>query len=232
MVKEISYVNIKEILSRLTRHPLLSDMTLEETVQYVVDFIGIFGMPNFYEDKNVKIKIKDFRGLLPCDYISIIQVEDDKTGKCMRHMSDTFFPTHEHYDDKSFVSEFSFKTQGNVIFTSIKDGFVNVAYKSIKVDKDGFPLLIDNPIYLKTLELYIKKEKFTILYDIGKINANVMQNTQQEYAFKAGQLQGEFTIPSVSEMETISRMWNNLIPRTTRFDNRFKEFDREYIRRH
>lgn len=232
MVKEISYVSINEILSRLTRHPKLRDITLEEVIQYVIDFIGIFGMPKFYEDKNVQIQIKNYRGILPCDYISIIQVEDDKTKRCLRAMSDTFMPNDKNYKNDVNSIELSFKTQGNVIFTSMKDCIINVAYKAIKVDKDGLPLLIDNPIYLKTLELYIKKEKFTILYDCNEINANVMQNTQQEYAFKAGQLQGEFTIPSISEMESITRMWNTLIPDTTKFDNRFKYFDREYIRRH
>lgn len=232
MVNEIRYVSIKEILSRLTRHPKLRDITLEEVIQYVIDFIGVFGMPKFYEDKNVQIQIKNYRGVLPCDYISIIQVEDDKTKHCLRAMTDTFFPNDKNYKKEREFTEPAFKTQGNVIFTTIKDCVINVAYKAIKVDKDGLPLLIDNPIYLKTLELYIKKEKFTILYDCNEINANIMQNVQQEYAFRAGQLQGEFTVPSISEMESITRMWNTLIPDTTKFDNRFKNYDREYIRRH
>ena len=51
MIKNISYINIREILSRLTRHPLLKDVTLEQVVQYTIDFIGMFGMPKLYYDK-------------------------------------------------------------------------------------------------------------------------------------------------------------------------------------
>lgn len=42
-----------------------------------------------------------------------------------------------------------------------------------------------------------------------------------------------FTIPSVSEMEAISRSLQTLIPNVRSFDRGFKDFgDREYLRRH
>ena len=93
--------------------------------------------------------------------------------------------------------------------------------------------MIDNPVFLKTLESYIKREVFTILFDMGKINGNVLQNTQQQYAWLAGQLQSEFTIPSVSEMESIKNSWCTLIQRTHEFDNGFSSLGRrENIKLH
>ena len=66
---------------------------------------------------------------------------------------------------------------------------------------------------------------------MGKITPAVLQNTQQNYAWLAGQLQSEFTIPSQSEMESISRMWNTLIQRTNEFNTGFKSLgDREYLK--
>ena len=59
----------------------------------------------------------------------------------------------------------------------------------------------------------------------------VLQNTQQQYAFLAGQLQSEFTIPSISEMESIKNSWCTLIQRTSEFTTGFKNNgDREYIK--
>lgn len=231
MTREISYVKIKEILSRITRHPLLKDTTLEEVVQYVIDFIGINGMPRLYEDKEAVVEIKDYRGLLPCDCIAINQVKDMESGVCMRAMSSTFMPSDKEYP-KFRERELSFKTQGNVIFTSMKNGEVLISYKSIKVDEDGYPMLIDNAKYLTALELFIKDKKFAILFDLGKINATVRKDTQQEYAWAAGRLHAEFTIPSVSEMETITRMWSTLTFNKTRFDNGFKDFNREHFKQH
>lgn len=233
MNKEYQYINIRRVLDELHRHPLLSDLTLEQIVSYVVSFIGIFGMPKLYQDKEEVLHIEDYRCLLPCDLISINQIKECKTGVCLRSMTDNFMPR-EHYDRSAgykIPQELSFKTQGQVLYVSFKTGDVSVSYKAIPVDKDGFPLLIDNPVFLKALEAYIKKEAFTILFDMGKIASAVLQNTQQQYAWLAGQLQSEFTIPSQSEMESISRMWNTLVQRTSEFNNGFSSLgNKEYIK--
>ena len=233
MVKECQYTNIRRVLDELHRHPLLSDLTLEQVVSYIVSFIGIFGMPRLYQDKEEILHIENFRTKLPCDLISINQIKECKTGVCLRSMTDNFMPR-EHYDRSAgykIPQELSFKTQGQVLYVSFKTGDVSVSYKAIPVDKDGFPLLINNPVFLKALEAYIKREAFTILFDMGKITPAVLQNTQQSYAWLAGQLQSEFTIPSQSEMESISRMWNTLIQRTNEFNTGFKSLgDREYLK--
>lgn len=233
MISEISYINIREALSRVLRHPLLQDVTLEQAVQYTIDFIGIFGMPKLYQDKEEVLHIEDFRAKLPCDLISINQIKECKTGVCLRSMTDNFMPR-EHcdkYEGHKRPQEFTFKTQGRVIYTSFKSGDIIVSYKSVPIDEDGFPLLIDNPVFMRTLELYIKMEEFTTLFDMGKISPAVLQNTQQQYAWSAGQLQSEFTIPSQSEMESISRIWNTLIQRTSEFDNGFSSLgNKEYIK--
>lgn len=233
MIKEYQYTNIRRILDELHRHPLLSDLTLEQVISYVVSFIGIFGMPKLYQDKEEVLHIDDFRAKLPCDLISINQIKECKTGVCLRSMTDNFIPR-EHYDRSAgykIPQELSFKTQGQVLYVSFKTGDVSVSYKAIPVDKDGFPLLIDNPVFLKALEAYIKREAFTILFDMGKIAPVVLQNTQQQYAFLAGQLQSEFTIPSISEMESIKNSWCTLIQRTSEFTTGFKNNgDKEYIK--
>lgn len=226
MVSEFNYISIKEVLSRLLRHPLLQDLSTEAAIQYTLDFISCMGLPNIYADKVTTICIDNFRGILPCDLIAINQVRLARNGVCLRAMTDNFNGTHS--EDKG---ELSFKTQGSVIFTSFKTGDIEISYKAIPTDDGGLPLLPDNPVFLKTLELYIKKEWFTILFDMGKISPAVLQNTQQEYAFKAGQCNNEFMIPSVSEMEAFTRMYNTLIPRVNEFSKSFRHMgDREYIK--
>lgn len=239
MVREKTYVSIKEIISRVLRHPLLKDFNLEQAVQYVSDFIDIFGLPDMFEDKEAVVEIKDFRGELPCDCTAITQVKDVRTGICFRAMQDTFKPNSREYHKGERFCEFykieepAFKTQGRIIFTSIKHCKINISYKAIPVDKDGYPLLIDNGIYLKTLELYIKRELFLVLFETGKVSSAVIQNVQQDYAWRAGQLRGELTNPSMSEMESICRMWTAMIPRMTSFDNGFRDnANREYRRTH
>jgi hypothetical protein len=99
------------------------------------------------------------------------------------------------------------------------------------LDDEGLPLLPDEPTFLRALELYIKKQWFTILFDMNKISPAVLQNTQQEYAFAVGACNNTFIIPSVSEMESIKNMWNQLIPRFNEFRNGFKNLgDKEHLK--
>ena len=77
MITEIRYTNINRILDDIQRHPLMNDITFEQAIAYVIEFIGIFGMPKFYQDKETSIDIEDYRGYLPCDLISVIQVKDN-----------------------------------------------------------------------------------------------------------------------------------------------------------
>lgn len=252
MIKEIQYTNIRRVLDNLMDHPLLRNINLEQAVRYTLRFISLHGYPKLYKDKTTIVQIKDYRGMLPCDLESIIQVKDMHSGICLRSMTDNFEYKNYHNDDccpreesiknqrelyiphKGYSNnELTFKTQGRVIYTSFHHGEVEIAYKSIPVDEDGFPLIIDNENYLAALEAFIKVQVFTILYDTGKINAGILQNAQQDYAWRAGELQDEFTVPSMSEMETYTRMYNTALMSVKHFDNGFKDLgNREYFRNH
>lgn len=225
MVNNVDYVSIRHILDRVMRHPLLSDISLEAAVQYAVDFIGIMGLPNILMDKIETIEIKEYRGVLPCGLVSIHQVRESKSGLPLIAMSDNFNGISTGgTDNPNRVNSAgnTFKTQGRIIHSSIKSGSVDISFTQMLLDEDGFPLIPDNSIFLKALETYIKKEWFTILFDLSKISQQVLHNTQQEYAFLAGQCHNEFIIPSVSEMEAITNNLNQLIMRTNVFDTGFK----------
>lgn len=229
MVTEIQYTDIRRVLDDLMDHPLLRDLTLEQVVRHTIRFISLHGYPRLYKDAEETVDIKDYKGLLPCDLISIVQVKDKKTGKCLRAMTDTFTPRERKERE---VEELSFKTQGRVIYTSFPEGEVEIAYKAIPVDGEGYPLLIDNETYLNALEAYIKVKAFTVKYDTGQIQSGVLSNAQTDYAWAARQLQQEFTMPSMNEMESITRMWNTMIKPVAHFDNGFRHLgDREYRRR-
>ena len=226
MIKENNnYVNIRELLARVTKHSMLKTVDLEEAIRYVVDFISIVGCPTFYLDKEVDITIEDYRGLMPCDLVSIVQVKDKNTGFCLHSMTDSFNPKED-----TFNKELTFKTQGNVILTSFRTGEITISYKALPVDETGIPLLIDNTNFLKALELYIKKEKFSDLYDEGKIREGVMIKVERDYAWAVAQCEKEFIMPSISELQSITNMWNTLIPRVREFDSGFTKLgNRQYI---
>ena len=151
---------------------------------------------------------------------------DNLISMSQNEITDVFNPREDNFN-----TELSFKTQGNIILTSFRTGEVTISYKALPVDETGIPLLIDNANFLKALELYIKKEKFGVLYDEGKIREGIMSKAETDYAFAVAQCEKEFIMPSISELQSITNMWNTLIPNITSFDGGFKNLgNREYLK--
>ena len=183
----------------------MQDLSLETAVDYTIDFMRIVGTPRMFTEKVVRITIDKYRALLPCDYYQTIQVRIPG-GHALVYSTDSF-----HMNNKGNSS--TYKIQGNIIYTSIESGELELAYLAISTDEDGYPLLPDNSSFTRALELYIKKQWFTILFDLGKITSAVLQNTQQEYAWAVGDCQSEFNRMSIDQMEAFSNSWRTMILR-------------------
>ena len=212
------YTTIRLVLDSIMRHPLLQDITLETAVDYAVSFMRIIGVPNIFIEKTEVIEISDYKGLLPSDFHQMIQVKDTKYNTVFRYSSDSFHMS----ENKEETINLTYKLQGGVIFTSIEKGKIEIAYRAIPVDECGFPLIPDNSSFIRALELYIKKQWFTILYDLGKINNNVLNQTLQDYAWAVGDCETEFKRLSIDEMESIATMWRSLLVRPNEHYKTFK----------
>ncbi len=201
-------------MDNLLHHPLLQDLSFERAVNYAVDFVRIVGCPKIFNEKTAKLEIKDYRAPLPCDFHRMIQVRACTCGRAttFRYSTDSFHMSEDkHYN----LPDLTYKIQGQVIFTSMREGEIEIAYEAISVDEEGYPLIPDSSSFVKALELYIKKEHFTILFDTGKITPQVYNNLCQQYAWAVGQAQNELVRPSIDQMQAITNSWNTLIPRAT-----------------
>ena len=214
----MTYTNIKLIMDSLTKHPLLEDIPFEVVVDYAVDFIRLVGTPPYFLEKTQEIDIVDYRGELPCDFYQMIQVrtKDLKNRTiAFRYSSDSF---HMSKHKPTYI-EYTYKIQGNCIFTTVEKGKIEIAYEAMPIDEDGYPLIPDNSAYSRALERYIKLQWFTILFDTGKIALNVLQNAQQDYSWAVGQAGTDLIRPTIDQMQVITAMWNKLLPDT---DNNFR----------
>ena len=215
------YISLKEILDNLLDHPMLREVSFERAVNYTQSFMRIVGCPKIFEEKTAIIEIEDYRGVLPCDFNEIIQVRThntcDDNYKVFRYSTDNFHMS----DNKQDSFDLTYKIQGNVIFTSMKEGTIEIAYNAFAIDSEGYPLIPDNSAFIRALELYIKKQCFTVLFDLGQINQAVYQNVRQEYAWAVGQAQSDLIRPTIDQMQAITNSLNTLIWRTTEHNNGF-----------
>lgn len=201
----MEYTNINTIAAKLTRHPLMEDISMETIIDYAVEFIRIMGIPNTFIEKVVPIEIKEFRGELPCDLYEVIQVR--YKDRIFRESTDSFHMSHD-----KIPGELSYKMNDNCIFTSLEEGTIEMAYKAMPTDMNGYPLIPDNGSYEKALEAYIKLQWFTMLFDLGKVLPVVLQNTQREYHTAVTRAYTGLLMPSLDKMENIARLWNRMLP--------------------
>lgn len=198
-------------MDRITRHPLMQDIPFETVIDYAVDFIRIVGTPPSFLEKTEVLKVDRYRAELPCDFYEMIQVRETKSGIAFRYASDSFHMS----NNRPKVTLPTYKIQNNVIFTSIENGEIEIAYRAMAIDDEGYPLIPDNSSFSRALVAYIKKEWFTVLFDQGKVTDKAMAKADQDYAWAVGQAQTDLIRPSIDQMEMISNMWNKLLPDVT-----------------
>ena len=230
----IRYISLKQILDDILDHPLLQKVSLERAINYTVHFLQIVGSPVIFEEKTAIVTIKDHRGILPCDLNQIIQVRNNDKGHARMHDVYRYSTDSFHMSkDKPKSLELTYKVQNNVILTSLKDGKIEIAYTAFMVDDDGYPLIPENSSFIRALELYIKKQVFTTLFDTGKIQANVYENVCQEYAWAVGQAQSSLIKPSLDQMQALVNSLNTLISRMSEHSKGFiNSGTMERIKRH
>ena len=122
------FITIKDIASEVYDHPLMTDIPFERIVRKTQSLIKIVRMPTVFEDKEADIEISKWRGLLPCDYYQMTQIRaldpNYNVLGTFRYSSDTFHMS----EIKPEYSDYTYKVQGNVIYMSIPNGLIEIAY--------------------------------------------------------------------------------------------------------
>lgn len=207
--------SINVIMDNLSVHPLLRDVPVETVVRYTVDFMRIMGCPYMFEDRTATVKIRGYRGELPCDFY---QITGMRTADGVPYESATAL---FHDVDHDGAGRPTYKIQGGVVTTSTEDDDATLAYSAIDVDGDGFPTLPDNSVFLRALEAYVKAQWFTILFDTGRIAAQVFDNAQREYSWLAGQCATEQNRMTLDRLEALNSSLNTLMQRATMHEKGF-----------
>ena len=206
---EYNTVSIKQIIDRVKRHPMMEDMSEEYIIDYAVDFLRIMGIPSTFDEKFVELDLDNYRAKLPDDFMEIISVrslpnDEGFERHCYkpvyyREATGIFHMSDNKYNREPFV----YKMQGNIIYTSTKKGRIEVAYRAMPVDECGFPLIPDNSIFLRAIESYIKVQYFTILFDQGKLQPQILNQAQQDYSWNVGGVAAESHKLNPDKLESI-----------------------------
>lgn len=241
-----NYRSLGSLLWSLLKNQLAEQLTYEEAAEYCLEAIKLLGAPVLYESKIDKKELTSHKCELPCDLLYIEGVKyyngvDDMNsivdcGIPMREATNTFHMDLNSLDENilnsnsNYISsEFTYKIQKGILFSSIPVGCVTIAYKGIATDEEGYPLIPDNQKVQLALEYYTLSRYLEPLWMAGKITDKAFDYIQQKRYFYMASAQTGAQMPTVDKMESIMSGLNRLIVNTTAHSEGFKKYGQKEI---
>ena len=242
------------ILWKVMKNPLASELTYEEAAEYALEFIKLLGAPSAYENKLFTSELTNYKAELPCDILRIngvryldthnVDNQDMNTTNyiAMREATDIYhFDPEEHRSEQDTEfdlrgnhrrSEFIYKIQKGIIFTSMRNGCIEIAYKGIYVDDDGFPMVPDNEKVGIAMEYYILSRYLEPLWLMGKISDKAFEYIQQKRYFYMPSAFTALQMPNEDMLESTMNGINRLLLSKTMHEKFYKKLgEQERLRK-
>lgn len=236
------YKSLGTVIWSVLKNPLASELTYEEAAEYALECIKLLGAPVIYLNKLEKLNLTSYKAELPCDllYIEGVEYFDGGTNEpiAMREATNIYHLDTDEFSNENSQrnhnrNEFTYKIQNGIIFTSMSDGCIQIGYKAIATDEEGYPLVPDNQKVQLALEYYILSRYLEPLWMMGKITDKAFEYIQQKRYFYVPSAYTSLTMPGIDKMESMMNAINRLIINTTAHQNKFKKLgEKERIRRY
>ena len=208
--------NIRVILDKLSRHPLLKRLSLDAVIDYTVEFMEKTRVLKDLQEKETNLEVNNYIVQLPCDFFKI---------KSIHYNNYEMLPsTSIRIKDKNVIP--TYKVVNRKLQTSIEEGNVTLEYYAIATDKDDLPVIPENSFFQKALYSYIKKEEFSILYDLGEIKRDIYEDACQKYAWEVGQYQSSQHELNDGTMQNIANIQGTVIPDKYNFHKGYGNINR------
>jgi hypothetical protein len=241
-------VSIDTILEILSQDYGFSEIDKSEVAEWIWRSMGIIGTPYAMEDKPIELTLVDYRAKLPVNLYSINGVREKTLGIPLREMTDLFSKFEDtayegvteiiaDYDPASETGEYyetivgpdtsseyyTYKTQGDYIYTGIETGTIEMSYKAFPIDiVTGMPTIPDNARYIRGVVSFIAERLAFRMMLKDQIQKDKYDLIRTDYFFNVGSAQSECHMPDPSRMETLLNRWKSTYLGPEHFDTGFK----------
>lgn len=231
-----NYVSIKRVLERVYRHPFIDfELNMSDVIELTGQILKLYGINEYYKDKVCTLTIEDYKAELPTDMLAIQLIKHSDDHVVFKYTGDPFFMNLHCEDSLNLIcceSIYTYKLNENYIFTSEKEGNIDIAYKAIPLDEDGYPKIPDDERFLRALEWEIVA---FYAYQLKLSEKMSMENflivTGNASKFKRNCI-GEKRIPTSDRMEYWLHTFKlRLLPKINHHSNMFK-YSQESITNH
>jgi hypothetical protein len=150
-----------------------------------------------------------------------------------RPNSPMFKETTSTFIDANFHpgADLTYKVQGNIIITSIPEGYIRIAYREIASDEDGFPMIVNNASFLRALKSYIKYKWYTDLLDTGQLGQDahyIYEKAERDYYANIAQAQNSLLDITPEKMRNITNILTDMMPRKYEHASGYNDLNKEH----
>lgn len=237
------FISIRVIIDRIMSREIFKSLQWDNAIRWSIDCFKLINNPEFFLEDIETIDIYSYRGRVPENLIRVTKldvVEDASiAGSFSRQSthtnSDPFLkdlPNRNIYN-KPYNTIHSYRIEGNIVFTDLEEGKVQIAYTALPYDSNGYVMFPDNVKLIQAIEHYIKYKHFEILNDLGQIPDKKVFEEKQEYSFYVGAAQSEHFLSNLDKVESMINIQSQLLPDRNAHSSDYGNLgNKEYINRY
>lgn len=237
------YVSIKSIMATLVKYPFIDNISSDDLGLYLSEFLRKVGAPLAFTDKVVTIEIKNNRGMLPCDLLYIRGTRALFPNDCndcgndeyiaLAYASDIYHSSYhcsDTIDECNKYNDYTYSLNNGAIYTSFKEGEVQMSYRGLVVDEEGYPMLPDDVKVKEAFKYYVLMQYAEPAYFRKDIPKDIYYEIKQQYAWYIGAAQNSLNMPNSDQMQTLQNGIIRLLRNTNWQEDGWRTFaQKEYI---
>lgn len=131
-----------------------------------------------------------------------------------------------------YETDVTYRLNNNYIYLSVESGILQLSYRKLMVDEEGYPLIPEDQSFEDALYYYIIKEHLFGLMIMGKVSEGAYNKIDQEYTWAIGQATNALKLAGMDHWEATMNGIRRLIQMQNFSDWGYKELHkREQIKK-
>lgn len=113
--------------------------------------------------------------------------------------------------ETNFSCDYNYVITPGYIKVNKPSGYIMMAYTSMPMDAEGYPLVPDDISYIEALYWYVNMKLHYPAWKEGRIRDAVYYDMRRSWNFYCKQAYGNALMPNADMMESIKNTWNRMI---------------------
>lgn len=220
----VRYVSIEMIIEDVYRNEgYAHELDWGDAIEWAGRALKLIGAPSLMIDKitgesliTPNVSIVDYRGELPIDFDEMLPggCRDSSSKETYDHSTDSFVQASNLSGEspKYIISKKTYSLNDTYIFTNTETAILELAYRAIKIDDKGFPMVPDVERVIKAVSSYITFRIDHVLWRKNKLAERIYRDSEKEWLWYVGSAGTALRIQSPDKRESWVKAATRLLP--------------------